>query len=135
MLLQMAQLLDLVRLGHPSYEAMRRLVRGKMVKNLPLTMHQVKKLAKIPCDACLKAKAKRLPFPKESTTKIRAPLQRLHLDIMGPVHIRGLRGEYYILCLTDQFSGYAEVLALRSRDDSATWVCLQMSESGLRNFW
>jgi len=37
---------------------------------------------------------------------------------MGPFHIRGLRGEFYILCLTDQFSGFAEVLALRSKDEA-----------------
>eukprot|EP00798_Chlamydomonas_sp_ICE-L_P006560 gene6560-biopygen1754 len=89
-----------------------------MVKNLPLSLGQVQKLGKIPCDACHKAKGKRLPFPKESKTEIRAPLQRLHLDIMGPVHIRGLRGEFYILCLIDQFSGFAEVLCLRTRDEA-----------------
>ena len=106
------------RLGHPGYDAMHRLVKKGMVKNLPLSLNQVQKLAKIPCDACQKAKGKRLPFPKASTTPINAPLQRLHLDIMGPVHIRGLRGEFYILCLTDQHSGYAEVLCLRTRDEA-----------------
>ena len=88
------------------------------MKNLPLTPQQVKKLENIPCDACQKAKAKRLPFPKASTTEVHAPLQRLHLDLMGPFHIRGLRGEFYLLCLTDQFSGFAEVLALRSKDEA-----------------
>ena len=72
------------RLGHPGYDAMHNLVRKGLVKNLPLTLKQVKRLSKIPCDACQKAKGKRIPFPQESTTKIRAPLQRLHLDIMGP---------------------------------------------------
>ena len=97
---------------------MHKLVKGNMMKNLPLTRQQVKRLEKIPCDACHKAKAKRLPFPKTSTLEVRAPLQRLHLDLMGPFHIRGLGGEYYILCLTDQYSGFAEVLALRSKDEA-----------------
>jgi len=106
------------RLGHPGYQAMLQLVNGKMVKNLPLTQKQVKQLENIPCDACHKAKAKRLPFPKASTTEVHAPLQRLHLDLMGPFHIRGLRGEIYILCLFDQFSGFAGVLALKGKDEA-----------------
>ena len=72
------------RLGHSGYQAMPQLVNGNMVKNLPLTHKQVKLLENIPCDACHKAKAKRLPFPKASTTKVHAPLQHLHLDLMGP---------------------------------------------------
>eukprot|EP00798_Chlamydomonas_sp_ICE-L_P010421 gene10421-biopygen7559 len=106
------------RLGHPGYDAMHNLVRKGLVQNLPLTLQQVQRLSKIPCDACQKAKGKRIPFPKESKTRIRAPLQRLHLDIMGPFNIRGLRGEFYVLCLTDQYSGYAEVLCLRTRDEA-----------------
>jgi hypothetical protein len=80
------------RLGHPGLSTMRTLVSDKLVKNLPLTPHHVKKLAWIPCDACNKAKAKRLPFPKVSTTEVHAPLHRLHLDIMGPFSVKGLRG-------------------------------------------
>ena len=105
------------RLGHPGYHAMHRLVNGNMVKNLPLTQKQVKRLANIPCDACHKATAKHLPLPKASTSEVHAPLQSLHFDLMGPFHIRGLRGEFYILCLTDQYSGFAEVLALKSKDE------------------
>ena len=105
------------RLGHPGYNAMHRLVEGNMVKNLPLTQRLVKRLEKIPYDACHKAKAKSLPFPEASTSEVHAPLQRLHLNLMGPFYIRGLRGEFYILCPTDQYSGFAEVLALKSKDE------------------
>ena len=96
---------------------MLRLINGKMVKNLPLTPQQVRKIENIPCDACHRAKATRLPFPKASPAEVHAPLQRLHLDLMGPLHIRGLRGEFYILCLLDQLSGFAAVLALKSKDE------------------
>ena len=37
---------------------------------------------------------------------------------MGPVHVRGLRGEFYILCLTYQYSGYAEVLCLKTKGEA-----------------
>ena len=33
-----------MRLGHPGYHAMLRLINGNMVKNLPLTQKQVKKI-------------------------------------------------------------------------------------------
>ena len=65
------------RLGYPGYHAMHRLVNGNIVKNLPLTHQQVKRLENIPCDACQKAKALRLLFPKASTSEVHAPLQRL----------------------------------------------------------
>ena len=97
---------------------MLQLVNSNLVKNFPLTLKQVKLLDNIPCDACHKAKAKRLPFPKASTTELHAPLQRLHLDLMGPFTVAGLRGELYILCLVDQFSGYAAVLALKHKNEA-----------------
>ena len=63
-------LVRVVGLGHPGYYALLRLVFGNMVKNLPLTPQQVKRPDRIPCDACNKAKAKRLPFPKAPQTYV-----------------------------------------------------------------
>ena len=54
------------RLGHPGNDAMHRLIKGNMVENLPLNQQQVKRLENIPCDACHKAKAKRLPFLRQA---------------------------------------------------------------------
>ena len=78
---------------------MLQLATGDLVKNFPLTLQQVKLLENIPCDACHKAKAKRLSFPKASTTEVHAPLQRLHLDLMGPFFMLGACMKSFTSCV------------------------------------
>eukprot|EP00798_Chlamydomonas_sp_ICE-L_P007506 gene7506-biopygen17300 len=84
-------------------------------------MTQLKSLHKVPCNACCLGKAVRLPFPQVATREVVAPLQVLHLDIMGPFSVRGMHGKYYLLVLCDQFSGFAEVVALAKKGE-APWV-------------
>jgi transposase InsO family protein len=70
----------------------------------------------IPCDACNRAKAQRLPFSQAS--KVHAPLDRLHLDLMGLFYCRGIRGEWYVLCLVDHYSGFAAVVPIRRNNEA-----------------
>jgi len=37
---------------------------------------------------------------------------------MGPFSTRGLRGEYYLLVLVDQYSGYAKVVAIHRKSEA-----------------
>ena len=110
------------RLGHPGLSSYQHLVSNGMLKNLPVTSDQVKKMKGIPCDACNRAKAQKLPFPQVSLRPVYAPLAELHLDLMGPFESRGIRGEWYILCLVDKFSGFAAVVPLRRKSESALVV-------------
>jgi hypothetical protein len=103
------------RLGHPGLSSYQHFVSNGMLKNLPVTSDQVKKMKGIPCDACNRAKAQKLPFPQVSLRPVYAPLAELHLDLMGPFESRGIRGEWYILCLVDKFSGFAAVVPLRRK--------------------
>jgi len=109
------------RFGHPGNDSLRRLVAEGMVDGLPLTVAQVGKLHRIPCDACCKGKAVRQSFP-QSTREVHAPLQLVHLDIMGPFSTKGLRGEYYILVLVDQYSGYAAVVPIARKSMAPTVI-------------
>eukprot|EP00798_Chlamydomonas_sp_ICE-L_P032401 gene32401-biopygen8651 len=66
-------------------------------------------------------KAVRQSFP-QSTREVHAPLQLVHLDIMGPFSTKGLRGEYYTLVLVDQYSGYAAVVPIARKSMAPTVI-------------
>ena len=104
------------RLGHTGLHSYKQLVSGGMLNNFSVTAKQVAEMQHVPCDACNRAKAQRLSFPKESQIRVHAPLGRLHLDLMGPFDCRVIRGEYYILCLVDQFSDFAAVVPLKKSE-------------------
>ena len=106
------------RLGHPGYSSYQRLVSSQMVDGLPVSPDQVRSLHKVPCHACNIAKAVRVPFPA-TTRYATAPLERLHLDTMGPFPIRGLRGEFHVLVLTDEHSGYGAAVPITSKGRSS----------------
>ena len=103
------------RLGHPGYDAYQRLVSEQMVEGCPVSSSQVKTLNKVPCDTCCRGKAIRQKFPL-ATRVVRAPMERLHLDLMGPFSTRGMHHEYYVLVLVDEFSGYGVAVPLISKD-------------------
>jgi transposase InsO family protein len=45
-------------------------------------------------------------------------LERLHLDLMGPITPPGRSGEEYLLVVTDEFSGYAEAIPLKQKSSA-----------------
>ena len=57
------------------------------------------------CEACIEAKATRLPFPDKARRKATRPLERVHFDIIGKVPVQGMRGEQYVLVFVDEKTG------------------------------
>jgi transposase InsO family protein len=88
-----------------------------MLEGLPVTLSQVRTLERVPCDACCLGKAIRQKFPT-ATRLAKAPLERLHLDIMGPFSVRGMHHEYYVLVLVDEYSGYGAAVPIRSKSEA-----------------
>ena len=66
-------------------------------------------------------KAIRQKFPT-ATRLAKAPLERLHLDIMGPFSVRGMHHEYYVLVLVDEYSGYGAAVPIRSKSEAPAVV-------------
>jgi hypothetical protein len=85
-----------------------------MVDGLPVSSDEVRSLYRVPCHACNIAKEVRVKFPVP-TRYATAPLERLHLDTMGPFPIRGLRGEYHVLVLVDEHSGYGVAVPMTTK--------------------
>jgi hypothetical protein len=65
------------------------------------------------CEKCQKAKKDKRPTTNFSSSlpQCSMPNQRIHMDLFGPLKMPG-SGEKYILCITDAFSKYVELVAI-----------------------
>lgn len=73
------------------------------------------------CEPCLKGKMSRKPFyqSKNRATKI---LQCVATDLGGPLQVKSLGQSLYYITFTDLFSGYCEVVPIKSKDKATIMV-------------
>ena len=67
------------------------------------------------CHGCVLGKSKRLPFPKKSEHFTSKPLELIHSDVCGPVHVPSFGGSRYFVSFTDDFSRYVTVSILKTK--------------------
>lgn len=87
------------RYGHLSYKGLRTLSYRKMVVGLPVIA-----TSKVTCEACMKGKQHRAPFPKRSTWRATKRLQLIHSDICGPVTPASNSQKRYLLTFIDDYT-------------------------------
>jgi transposase InsO family protein len=106
------------RLGHISFQALRKLQSGDMVRGLPHIDH-VDQL----CDSCLAGKQRRSPFPVQAQRRAEGVLELVHGDICGPITPTTPSGNRYFLLLVDDMSHYMWLCLLASKDQApaAIW--------------
>lgn len=99
------------RLGHPGRTATKNLVAMKKIPKEAsgdLPEH---------CRPCLMGKAHQVPR-SGPVRSVKRCLERLHLDLMGPIHPGGVWGMEYLLVVTDEFSGYVEAFPLQRKSNA-----------------
>ena len=70
------------------------------------------------CEVCILSKMEKLPF-KQNRTRAERPLQIIHSDVMGPIKPSSWPGhKRYIIVFVDDYSRYARVYCLKSKDES-----------------
>jgi transposase InsO family protein len=91
------------------------------------------------CSSCVVAKSKRKPFTGHAERATR-PLQKLHMDICGPVRVTGRNRESYFLTITDDYTRYVYV-APTVHKDAATigpiiqdWVAWAENQHSLKGY-
>ncbi|WVZ17715.1 hypothetical protein V8G54_010697 [Vigna mungo] len=67
----------------------------------------------IPCDACHRAKQKKLPYTA-STSHSSCPFHLLHIDIWGP-STASMNGFKYLLTIVDDFSRYTWIIPMSDK--------------------
>ena len=91
------------------------------------------------CATCASTKSNKLPFAKSKLCKSIVPLDRIHMDLCGPMHITGTGGERYYLAITDDCTGFVVVYPLKQKSEATkeiigyiNWAENQLSEKVLK---
>nr|GEV59049.1 putative ribonuclease H-like domain-containing protein [Tanacetum cinerariifolium] len=87
-------------LGYINFKTMKKLVRGKLVRGLPLNIFKNDHT----CVACLKGKQYKASCKTKLVSFISQPLQMLHMDLFGLTFVKNLNKKMYCLVITDDFS-------------------------------
>ena len=103
------------RLGHIGQTRLVKMVTEGMVTGIKDdVVKEIRQKGLEACDACIKGKHKRRPY-KSSKTKTKAPLELVHMDLMGPFAEQSLGGGSYIGTWLDDYSGWAEIAILSEK--------------------
>ncbi|QRW10540.1 Copia-like polyprotein/retrotransposon [Ceratobasidium sp. AG-Ba] len=103
------------RLGHINYEYVLDMVRKGHVKGMDIVGSR--KPPSVVCEACMKGKQTRTPFPKESTHRSSKILELLHSDLHGKVSTQAFGGYQYFSVTVDDYSRKIWVHLLKAKSD------------------
>lgn len=85
------------KLGHVSHKAISHAVAKGYITGIELDLSSKPEF----CEVCVKAKAARHPYPKESKTRATKYGERVHWDLWGPATVKSLNGHYYVAARID----------------------------------
>ncbi|GJS36559.1 putative ribonuclease H-like domain-containing protein [Tanacetum coccineum] len=103
------------RLGHINFKTMNKLVKGNLVKGLPLKLFENDQT----CVACQKGKQHRASCKSKTVSSISQPLHMLHMDLFGPTFVKSLMKKMYCLVVTDDYSRFSWVFFLATKDETS----------------
>ena len=75
------------------------------------------------CIPCKKGKQIRKSHPTKLLNSINMPLERLHMDLFGPVNVKSIANDSYCLVVTDDYSRFSWVMFLNTKDE--TFECIR----------
>ncbi|GJY23705.1 putative ribonuclease H-like domain-containing protein [Tanacetum coccineum] len=103
------------RLGHINFKTINKLVKGNLVRGLPLKLFEINQT----CVACQKGKQHRASCKTKIVNSISQPLQMLHMDLFGPTFVKSLMKKMYCLVVTDDYSRFNWVFFLATKDETS----------------
>nr|GEV88722.1 putative ribonuclease H-like domain-containing protein [Tanacetum cinerariifolium] len=103
------------RQGHINFKIMIKLVKGNLVRGLPIKVFENDHT----CIACKKEKQHRASCKTKPVSAVNQPLQRLHMDLFGPTFVKSLNKKSYYLVVTDEFSRFTWVFFLATKDETS----------------
>ncbi|CAI7872766.1 unnamed protein product [Closterium sp. NIES-54] len=102
------------RLGHPSLPRLHGMHSRLLVSGLPRSLPALPPSPAPPCLPCVEGRQHAAPH-SSSFPPMTAPLQTLHMDVLGPARITGQGSERYFLLVVDDYTRYTTVFPLRSK--------------------
>ena len=70
------------------------------------------------CEACQKGKMKRSSHKSKTVNSISAPLQFIHMDLIGPVNVLSISRKKYALVMLDDYPRYALKEFMHLKDET-----------------
>ena len=121
------------RLAHCGVNTIIDMARNGIVSGMPIDLSVLPPL----CDHCIVGKQTRRPVPRvREGLKASRRLERVYVDLTGPMHVTSKTGRLYSMNIIDDFSSYVWSISLRSKDEAATaikiWHRLTENLSGAR---
>nr|GEU96309.1 putative ribonuclease H-like domain-containing protein [Tanacetum cinerariifolium] len=103
------------RLGHINFKTMNKLMRGNLMRGLPLKIFDNNH----GCVACQKGKQHKASYKAKLVNSISKPLHMLHVDLFDPTNVKSLMKKSYCLVITDEFSRFSWVFFLATKDETS----------------
>nr|GEX39341.1 hypothetical protein [Tanacetum cinerariifolium] len=88
------------RLGHINFKTINKLVKGILVRGLPIKIFENNNT----CVSCKKGKQHRASCKTKPVSSVDHPLYRLHMDLFRPTFVKILNKKNYFLVVTDDYS-------------------------------
>ncbi|XP_024011253.1 uncharacterized protein LOC112086523 [Eutrema salsugineum] len=118
------------RLGHMNIRNLNDLISKESIRGVP----KIKGGDKFVCGACNQGKQVKVQHKRVPDVQSKAPLDLVHMDLMGPVQTESLGGKKYVFVLVDDFTRFTWVRFLREKSDTADsfriWALQLMNERG-----
>ncbi|GKE43877.1 putative ribonuclease H-like domain-containing protein, partial [Tanacetum coccineum] len=103
------------RFGHTNFKNMNKLVRGNLVRGLPLKIFENDHS----CVACQKGKQHKASYKAKLVKSIIKPLHMLHMDLFGLTNVKSLMKKSCCLVVTDDFSRFSWVFFFATKDETS----------------
>ncbi|KAK4313452.1 hypothetical protein Pmani_015209 [Petrolisthes manimaculis] len=101
------------RYGHLGIDNLKILVRDDLVDGLNFDVNKELEF----CDACVKGKSKKSPFPCNKVKPDREPLELIHSDVCGKFNEKSLSKGEYFLTFIDDATRYVWVYILKGKHE------------------
>ena len=99
-----------------------------MVVDLP----PISDLSKV-CEACMKGKQQQQPFPQESSSRAKSPLELIHAELSGKMNTQALGGSSYYFALIDDYIRKTWVYFLKEKSQAfgrfKEWLAMVEAET------
>ncbi|GJW95602.1 putative ribonuclease H-like domain-containing protein [Tanacetum coccineum] len=103
------------RLGHVNFKTINKLVKGNLIRGLPLKLFEINQT----CVVCQKGKKHRASCKTKIVSSISQPLQMLHMDLFRPIFVKSLMKKMYCLVVIDDYSRFSWVFFLATKDETS----------------
>ena len=122
-----------LRLGHLNQGTIVEMARAKVVQGMPINLST----SPPKCDPCILGKQTRSSVPKtREGERATRPLERVFLDLCGPMSFTSRSGRLYSMNVIDDYSNYVWSIPLRSKDEALIlfrdWHAAVENQSGYR---